>query len=66
MNDKLGTLLGLAPGNEFLSYIVERLESDDYRGMHVSQHNRLTFDFVVQVLDVIWRYAGDRDFAIPP
>lgn len=66
MNEKLEELLTLGPDNEFLNYIVGRLQRDDYRGMHVSQHNRLTFDFVGQVLLVIWRIVGDGDFEVPP
>lgn len=66
MNDRLAQLLSIDPDNEFLTYIVARLQRDDYRGMHVSQHNRLTFDFVGQVLTVIRRFASDCDFPVPP
>ncbi len=66
MSERLDAILTVAPDNAFIRYIVARLRGDDYRGMHVSQHNRLTLDFVGHVLDAIWRRAGTEPFAVPP
>lgn len=34
------SLAKISPSNKSLQFIEERLKSDDYRGMHLSQHNR--------------------------
>lgn len=66
MNDRLDAILNVAPQNPFIRYIVGRLRRDDYRGMHVSQHNRLTLDFAGHVVDAIRQHAGTSSFAVPP
>lgn len=54
--------------NLFLEYIVDRVQSDDYRGWHVSQHNRkgTTKEEAESILKAIHRIAGEGEFDIPP
>ncbi len=66
MDEYLEQLLGVAPENDFIDYLVERLQRDDYRGMHVSQHNRLTLDYVLIMLKAIGELGGGDGFAVPP
>jgi hypothetical protein len=49
----------IEPDNRFLDYIVNRVIRDDYRGIQVSQHNRLTLEYCRIILEVINELAGD-------
>ena len=64
--DILDKIVSIDQGNIFLRYIVTRLQSDDYRGWHVSQHNRFTMDDVEIMLNEINSVAKTSYFAIPP
>lgn len=59
-------ILAINSENRFLQYIVARVRSDDYRGWHVSQHNRYGMEEVLIILKSIQQVAGDGCFAIPP
>lgn len=50
--------------NRFTKYIFERIERKDYRGIHLSQHNRLPFDKVIQILKTIYEFAKESAFKI--
>ncbi|MBT9171448.1 MAG: Type-2 restriction enzyme MboII [Actinobacteria bacterium] len=50
--------------NKFLKYIFERIKREDYRGIHLSQHNRLPFDKVLEILRTINNIAGTSIFKI--
>jgi len=50
--------------NKFLKYIFKRINREDYRGMHLSQHNRLPFDKVLQILKTIKDIVGNSKFKI--
>ncbi|GIW65748.1 MAG: type IIS restriction endonuclease subunit R [Candidatus Parcubacteria bacterium] len=50
--------------NKFLKYIFERIKREDYRGIHLSQHNRLPFDKVLEILKTINNIAGTSIFKI--
>ncbi len=65
MNEKLQEILDINNSNNFLKYIVVRLQKDDYRGIHISQHNRYDMEFVIKVLEVIKNYVGYDLFEIP-
>jgi hypothetical protein len=39
---------------------------EDYRGVHLAQHNRLPEDKLVALLEAIYSAVGDGDFGIPP
>ena len=48
----------------FKEYILNRIKKDDYRGFHLSQHNRLPFDKVLKFLTIIYEIAKDEKFNI--
>ena len=50
--------------NKFLKYIFERIKREDYRGIHLSQHNRLPFDKVLEILKTINNIGGTSNFKI--
>ena len=54
----------ISDGNQFLKYIVDRVSSNDYRGIQCSQHNRLTFDYFSKLISVIYSVAGCDSFDI--
>ncbi|PID83218.1 hypothetical protein CSB11_02650 [Candidatus Campbellbacteria bacterium] len=61
----LKQILEIKPENKFLKYIVNRIQKDDYRGTHISQHNRYTMEYMEQVFNTIFKIAGTNKFAIP-
>lgn len=54
----------ISPYNTFLRYIVDRVLSNDYRGVQCSQHNRLTFEYFSNLVSVIYNVAGASAFDI--
>jgi hypothetical protein len=50
--------------NKFVKYIFERIKRQDYRGVHLSQHNRLPFDKVLAIFKIINNIAGTSIFKI--
>jgi len=62
----LAEITAVEEGNLFLQYIVRRLRSDEYRGWHVSQHNRYTMDDIEIIMSAIHRTVRAGVFAIPP
>lgn len=54
------------PDNLFIDYIINRVQRDNYRGIHISQHNRYDLDFIEKVLKSIYEIVGDSAFNIPP
>lgn len=60
----LQELESIAPDNPFCHYIAQRVVSDDYRGIHCSQHNRLTFDDFAKYISAIYSVAGSEVFDI--
>lgn len=50
--------------NKFVKYIFERIKRNDYRGIHLSQHNRLPFDKVLIIIKTINNIAGTSTFKI--
>lgn len=48
----------------FENYIFNRIKKTAYRGYHISQHNRLPFDKVKTILEVIHKYAEEEKFII--
>lgn len=54
----------LSANNQFLSYIIDRVQDDNYRGIQCSQHNRLTYDYFKNLLQVIYEIAGEDMFGI--
>ena len=65
-NQILQKILYIDHNNDFLKYIVRRLHSDEYRGWHISQHNRYGLSDVSAILQAIKNVVNDGYFAIPP
>ncbi len=49
------------PGNEALEFIDRRLADDKYRGSRSSQHNRFSMDKVITILNLLDKYAPNRE-----
>ena len=62
----LKEILSIDKNNVFLQYIIARLRSNDYRGWHISQHNRFAMEEVEIILGEIHNVTGTNHFAIPP
>lgn len=62
--DILKQIENINPQNLFIQYIIERIQDDDYRGIQCSQHNRLTMDYFVKVIDIIYKFVGESSFVI--
>ncbi len=60
----LQELRDVAPKNRFISYIIDRVSSSDYRGFQCSQHNRLTYEFFSSLILTIYNIAGGSKFEI--
>lgn len=54
----------ISSSNEFINYIVDRVASNDYRGIQCSQHNRLTYRYFSELVSVIYDIAGENVFDI--
>ena len=65
-NKILIEILSVQKNNSFLLYIVERLQKKNYRGWHISQHNRYDLSDIENILCVILKVSGTDFFAIPP
>ncbi|MCS7232232.1 MAG: hypothetical protein RMJ67_08865, partial [Elusimicrobiota bacterium] len=46
--------------NKFLDYLKDRIKRPDYRGYHLSQHNRLPFEKVCFLLDTIYKIIKNK------
>ena len=62
----LEEISSIEEGNLFLEYIVKRVQRKDYRGWHISQHNRYDLDDIKIILSAIYKVVGKETFAIPP
>ena len=51
------SILEISNNNHALIYIHSRIEGDNYRGAHLSQHNRYTFDDVKKILLLLNKYS---------
>lgn len=61
----LEQILAILPNNLFLEYIIRRVQREDYRGLHVSQHNRYDLDRLIKILRGIYFIVGLEKFRIP-
>lgn len=61
----LQSILDVEQGNNFLDYIVCRVVRDNYRGIHISQHNRYDLDKFERILRVIYNEVGEKSFPVP-
>ncbi len=60
----LRELESVSSNNTFIQYIIDRVSSNDYRGIQCSQHNRLTFDYFSNLVSIIYSVAGKTIFEI--
>ena len=63
-SEYLKSIKSIDSKNEFLEYIVERVLRNDYRGIQISQHNRLTFSYFEKLIESIYEVAGKGIFRI--
>lgn len=47
-------------GNSSLKFIDERLKSENYRGIHLSQHNRYDLPKLIEILMLLNKYAPNQ------
>ncbi len=65
MDKLLQNILDIEKGNKFLKYIVRRVQRKDYRGIHLSQHNRYDIDKLDNILKTIYKVVGENSFSVP-
>ncbi|MEO8065523.1 MAG: hypothetical protein ABI643_01545 [Candidatus Doudnabacteria bacterium] len=65
VNNILKEILSIDKDNLFLHYIVERIKDKDYRGLHISQHNRYDLDRLSGIVEAIHSVVGNSKFRIP-
>jgi CDP-diacylglycerol--serine O-phosphatidyltransferase len=53
-------LTAIDPSKKCLSFLSDRILSDNYRGIHVSQHFRYDMNDIVAVLNELYKIAGDN------
>lgn len=58
MNDLLHKLINIDPSKECLKFLANRIQSDNYRGIHLSQHYRYNMDDVIIILKELYDIAG--------
>lgn len=61
----LNKIVAIEPQNSFLQYIVKRIQREDYRGIHISQHNRYDLERLLKILQGIFSTVGMERFRIP-
>lgn len=58
MNKILHEIPKIDPSKKCLKFIVERIKSNNYRGIHISQHNRYGKKEILIILQEIYNLAG--------
>ena len=62
--DALDRLVEIDPKKKCLEFLAERVISNNYRGLHLSQHNRYTFENLLIILENIERVVGEKKMQI--
>jgi len=65
MDKILEDILSIKRRNDFLSYIVNRITNENYRGTHKSQHQRYDLDKAVSFLRNFYNIAATNKMLIP-
>ncbi len=65
MKKILNSILNIDKDNCFVKYIVKRVQKDNYRGLHISQHNRYDLDYVETIVKTIFNTNQNKFFEIP-
>ena len=60
MNKYLKQILQIDSSKHCLKFLVDRLQSEDYRGVQISQHNRYTKDEILTILQEINNLCGEN------
>ena len=58
-------IIAIEPNNIFLQYIVGRIKDNNYRGLHVSQHDRYDLNRLIKILTGIYNIVNNDEFRIP-
>ena len=58
MNEILKRILSIDASKNCLKFLVSRVQSDNYRGIQISQHNRYNKEHIVIVLQEIYNICG--------
>jgi hypothetical protein len=64
-DDILEQIIVIEPANLFLRYITERIQDVDYRGLHISQHNRYDLDRLTKILMGLYDVVASDIFRVP-
>lgn len=65
LNKILEEIKSIDKKNLFLDYIVERVQDDNYRGIHCAQHSRVRYDEFETILSAIYEIVGYERVDIP-
>ncbi|MCM1438482.1 MAG: hypothetical protein NC131_04645 [Roseburia sp.] len=57
-------LTAISTDSACLVFLADRIRQNDYRGLHMSQHNRFTFDKATAILTALKRFAGNEKIKI--
>src|SRR5690554_3142653 len=57
-------LLALSPNSQCLKFLAYRIKQDNYRGVHLSQHNRYDFDDACNMLYELKNIAKNQKIKI--
>lgn len=58
--EKLESIKSIDPSKKSLSFLVDRVKRDDYRGVQLSQHNRFTYEQVIFMIEALYNLVGDK------
>ena len=61
----LDDIVSVAESNLFVQYIVDRIKDDNYRGLHISQHNRYDLERLTKIIDGMYAIVGNKNFRVP-
>ena len=65
MDNTLKQILDIQSNNQFLHYIVDRVQRDNYRGIQISEHNRYTLDQLIEILKAMHQEVGAGFLSVP-
>lgn len=60
MIESLQEITRIDPSKECLKFLAQRLQSNDYRGLQISQHNRYTKKEILVILGEIYNLVGSN------
>lgn len=63
-NNTLDRLLTIDPSKECLQFLHQRVQSPNYRGVQISQHNRYSFEQVVGMLQIFYNIVGTKKMGL--